>query len=301
VTLGPENRPIDPPPRPPWPPQAQPQPQPQSPPPQQAQPQQQWAWETVSGPGGSEYDRADSPGSPRFPRVRATIAVAAALMVAAGGAVAYAANTDGFGSPSSTSAAPLAAPSESAGSSAAPTPSGPAGPGHRMAGGWFGVGRGGDAAHGEATVKGSDGAWVVRVWQHGTVQSADGSTLGVKSEDGTVWTWRTTSDTTVLRNGSRGTGSDGLAKGQTVFLVGTRSADGGNTATTVLSGSPTTGTDTGTGTAPDDRPGDGSGNGTENGSGHGFGRFGHGRPWNDGADSPTPSPSTGADGSSYYS
>jgi hypothetical protein len=100
---------------------------------------------------------------------------------------------------------------------------------------WFGLG--GDAVHGEATVKDRDtGEWVVRVWQRGTVEKVDGDQVTVKSEDGASWTWTVSSDTRVFGDGTPDTGADALKKGETAYLAGTRSDDGTRTATHAVSG-----------------------------------------------------------------
>jgi hypothetical protein len=89
--------------------------------------------------------------------------------------------------------------------------------------------------HGESTVKDRDsGEWVVRVWQRGTVEKADGDRVTVKSEDGATWTWTVGADVRVLPGDT--SGSDALRKGDTACLVGTRSDDGTRTARHVLSG-----------------------------------------------------------------
>jgi hypothetical protein len=184
--------------------------------------------EILTGPGGPERERA--PGTAlrglwqrQSVRARATTAAATVAVLALGGTVAYATTSSGSGE----SASPAAS------GSASPSPDGPGGRhGHGM---WFGLG--GDAAHGEATVKDRDtGDWVVRIWQRGTVEKVDGDQVTVKSEDGAAWTWKVTSDTTVLHDGDKGSGPGDLEKGETAMLSGTRADDGTRTAVRVLSG-----------------------------------------------------------------
>ncbi|MCQ9183590.1 hypothetical protein KMT30_31995 [Streptomyces sp. IBSBF 2953] len=182
----------------------------------------------LPGPADGAAERGGVPagGAPRRrpARARALIAATAVAVLALGGTVAYAATSNGSGG-GSPSASPSASSSE-----------GPGGR-HGRGGPWFGPG--GDAAHGEATVKDpGTGDWVVRVWQRGVVEKTDGSHLTVKSEDGVSWTWTLGSDTRVLGDGGSGSGSGSAApsKGDTVFVVGTRSGDT-NTADRVLSGS----------------------------------------------------------------
>lgn len=156
----------------------------------------------------------------RSARGRAVIAATTVAVLALGGTVAYAATNGSDGG--SPSASPSASSSE-----------GPGGR-HGHGGPWFGMG--GDAVHGEATVKDRDtGKWVVRVWQRGTVQKVNDDRVTVKSEDGASWTWTVPSDTSVRSDGGSGSGAGSLKKGDTVYVVGSRSGDT-NTAARVLSG-----------------------------------------------------------------
>ena len=182
--------------------------------------------EVLSGPGGEEHDRATlrTLWQHRSARGRAVIAATTVAVLALGGTVAYAATSSG-----SPDHAPAAAPSSSS------SPSGPS-ERHGRGGPWFGFGFGGDAAHGETTVKDQDtGKWVVRVWQRGTVEKVDDDQVTVKSADGASWTWTVGSDANVTTDGSSGSGADALKKGDTVVVVGSRSGDT-YTAGRVLSG-----------------------------------------------------------------
>lgn len=189
----------------------------------------------------------------RSARGRAVITATTVAVLALGGTVAYAAASgdSGGGSPSA--------------SASSEGPGGRHGHGHG-GGPWSALGR--DAAHGEATVKDpGTGEWIVRVWQRGTVTKADDDQVTVKSEDGASWTWTVGADASVSADGASGSGADALKKGDTVFVVGSRSGDT-NTADRVLSG-----------TAGDRGPGDRH---------DGDGAPGHG-PWNRGNDrSPGP-------------
>ncbi|MDX3244481.1 hypothetical protein [Streptomyces sp. ME18-1-4] len=214
--------------------------------------------ELLSGPGDEEREHAHLRAlwQRRSARGRAVIAATTVAVLALGGTVAYAAtNGSDGGSPS-----------------ASPSVSSSEGPGgrHGHGGPWFGMG--GDAVHGEATVKDPDtGKWVVRVWQRGTVQKVNDDRVTVKSEDGTSWMWTVPSDTSVRSDGASSSGAGSLKKGDTVYVVGSRSGDT-NTADRVLSG------------AFDDH-----------GPGHRRGGFpGHG-PWDRGEDrSPSPTGSGAA-------
>jgi hypothetical protein len=185
-------------------------------------------WEVIAGPGGTDRERA--PGAAlrerwrrQSVRARAVTAAATVAVLALGGTVAYAATSSGSDGGATPGAAGSAWPSKD-------------GPRDRHGHGpWFGIG--GEAVHGEATVKDPDtGKWVVRIWQRGTVEKVDGDQVTVKSDDGATWTWTVNADTTVFRDGTKGSGAGDVKKGETAFLMGTRSDDGTRTAAHVLSG-----------------------------------------------------------------
>jgi hypothetical protein len=188
--------------------------------------------EVISGPGGPGRDHKRGvflrdQWQRQSTRARTVTAAITVAVLAACGTAAYAATSGNSGNDPAT-ATPAAGSA-----SASPSPDGP-GPRHGR-GMWFGLG--GDAAHGEATVKDRDsGEWVVRIWQRGTVEKIDGDQVTVKSEDGAEWTWTVDADTTLYRGGSSGSGADDLKKGETAYLVGSRSDDGTRTATHALSG-----------------------------------------------------------------
>ncbi|MFD9321400.1 hypothetical protein ACFWDQ_27680 [Streptomyces sp. NPDC060053] len=201
--------------------------------------------ELLSGPVDGERVRADprTLWRRRSARGRAVIAATTVAVLALGGTVAYAA-TSGDSGGGAPSASPSASSSE-----------GPGGR-HGHGGPWLGLGK--DAAHGEATVKDPDtGDWVVRVWQRGSVTKVADDRVTVKSGDGASWTWTVGADATVSADGPSGSsgspGADALKKGDTVFVVGSRSGDT-NTADRVLSG-------TFEGRDGGDRRGDGQGHG----------------------------------------
>ncbi|MFF9283331.1 hypothetical protein [Streptomyces griseosporeus] len=188
--------------------------------------------EVLGGPAGERQGRT-SPAQlwrRRSARGRAVVTAAAVGVLALGGTVAYAATSDGPGGPSAGGSA-----------SASPSPDGP-GKRHGHGDGWFG--RGGPGVHGEATVKDPDtGKWVVRTWQRGTVDKADGDRVTVRSEDGASWTWTVNGDTAVHRFGGpdsgapkEESGAGALKKGDQAVLVGTRAGDGTRTAAQVVAG-----------------------------------------------------------------
>ncbi|MFG2133808.1 hypothetical protein ACGFNV_39445 [Streptomyces sp. NPDC048751] len=217
-------------------------------------------WEVLAGPGGPERERS----SPRelwqrrSVRARTVIAATAVAVLAVGGTVAYAASSGG----ADGGAAPAAA---SASASHSPeTPRGHPG-GHPGGGPWAALG--GDAVHGEATVKDRDtGEWVVRIWQRGTLEKVDGDQVTVKSDDGTSWTWKVSKGVTDRRDGT----SDSVKMGETALLVGERDDDGTRTAVRVRAGS-------------DDK-----------GPGGWRGKRGHG-PWGHSDRTPSPQPSDRSD------
>ncbi|MGW5640140.1 hypothetical protein, partial [Streptomyces sp. NPDC003832] len=150
----------------------------------------------------------------RSARARTVTAATAVAVLALGGTVAYAATSTGT-DPSASASAPSGTPDR---------------PGERHhPGPWFGPG--GDAVHGETTVRDGD-EWIVRVWQRGTVRDVDGDRVTVRSEDGTEWAWTVADGTEVHRDGD----SDGLKDGDEVVVSGTRSDSGERTADHVLSG-----------------------------------------------------------------
>ncbi|MFF3464241.1 hypothetical protein ACWCQN_16510 [Streptomyces sp. NPDC001984] len=181
-------------------------------------------WEVIVGPGDDRGRRPPLRARWRLQsaRARAVTVAVAVVALALGGTVAYAATSGGSGS--------VAVPAAAGSGSPSPTPD-RHGHGH---GPWFGLG--GDAVHGEATVKDRDtGQWVVRVWQRGTVEKVDGDQVTVKSEDDAQWTWTVGSDALVRRHDGT-SDSDALKKGDTAVLVGTRSDDGTRTAKAALAG-----------------------------------------------------------------
>ncbi|MDT9699948.1 hypothetical protein [Streptomyces sp. P17] len=167
---------------------------------------------------GPEPDRPRGLWRRRSARVRTLTAATTIAVLALGGTVAYAA-ASGNGDGSTT-------PSASASSDA------PGRPGERHHRGPL-FGMGGGAVTGEATVKeGDSDAWIVRVWQRGTVEGVDGERVTVRSEDGAEWTWTVDSDATVHKEGDSG----GRKDGDDVYPAGTRSDDGERTADHVLAG-----------------------------------------------------------------
>ncbi|MFJ6214247.1 hypothetical protein ACIQGZ_13060 [Streptomyces sp. NPDC092296] len=175
------------------------------------QPPPYYGWEPATGPPGPEQ-----PLGRGLPGRRTAVTVTAVVVLALGGA-AYAATAGGPSGETPSAAPPGGATSP------------PAAPDQGGQGDRGGPGRW--AAHGEATVRDPrTGQWTVRVWQRGTVERS-GSTLTVKSADGTTWTWRTTSGTAVLSHGG-----GAIGQGQTVLLAGTRASDGTDTADRVLVG-----------------------------------------------------------------
>ncbi|WP_157610339.1 hypothetical protein [Spirillospora albida] len=83
--------------------------------------------------------------------------------------------------------------------------------------------RGTRGVHGEATVKRDDGFRVV-TWQRGELTARTGTTLTVRSDDGTTWTWTTTKDTRVRADGAKSDAAS-LKTGTEITVFGDRSGD----------------------------------------------------------------------------
>ncbi|MEV0175880.1 hypothetical protein AB0I00_32800 [Streptomyces sp. NPDC050803] len=147
-------------------------------------------------------------------RARAVTAAAAVAALGLGGTLAYSA-ASGEGTTPAASGAPSASETSD------------------RRGEWFSRGMWfGLAVHGEATVEDPDsGAWVVHLWQWGTVESVAGDRVTVHSDDGAEWTWAVDSDIDLL---GAATQVEGLAEGDIVHLAGTRAADGTRTADHIL-------------------------------------------------------------------
>jgi hypothetical protein len=74
------------------------------------------------------------------------------------------------------------------------------------------------SVHGEATVRTKKG-FVQVAWQRGLLTSKSGSTLTVRSLDGTVWTWTTDGNTRVRKDGQKSAVSN-LATNDFVVIAG---------------------------------------------------------------------------------
>jgi hypothetical protein len=109
-------------------------------------------------------------------------------------------------------------------------PSGHHGPGRAFPGlgGDIGLGRGGgDALHGEFTVKDKDGKIVTKVVQHGSVTAVSATSVSLKSEDGFTGTYAVNSDTKV-RVGGDSAAIGGVKAGNNAWVIATKS---GSTST----------------------------------------------------------------------
>jgi hypothetical protein len=74
--------------------------------------------------------------------------------------------------------------------------------------------------HGTATVRIKDGGFTEVAWQRGQLTAVSGSTLTVRSADGTTWQWVTNANTKVRRHGEKASVSR-LAANDRVFVIGT--------------------------------------------------------------------------------
>ncbi|GAA2574078.1 hypothetical protein GCM10010411_02280 [Actinomadura fulvescens] len=96
----------------------------------------------------------------------------------------------------------------SASPSADPAPSAPSAPSTPAAP---------SVTHGESVTKDADGKYRVYTWQTGTVTQKSGSSITVRSSDGTTWTWAINADTDVRRKS--------VAVGDTVMVGGPRDGE----------------------------------------------------------------------------
>jgi uncharacterized protein (UPF0333 family) len=77
--------------------------------------------------------------------------------------------------------------------------------------------------HGQVTVKnGKSGQYVTWEWQRGQVTAASGTSLTVRSTDGTSWTWTATPQAKVTRDGKK-IAESALKSGDTVLVEGRQS------------------------------------------------------------------------------
>jgi hypothetical protein len=135
--------------------------------------------------------------------------------------------------------------------------------------------------HSESVVKKADGTFETRLSQQGTVDSVNGSSVTVKSEDGFTQTYAVNSETKIIKfpppaaDGSPAKGGDGkrlrpaevaigeIARGESVRISGVKSGNG-VTARQVVEGAPT---------GPGKGMGMGRGHGHGKGHGHGLGKL----------------------------
>lgn len=75
--------------------------------------------------------------------------------------------------------------------------------------------------HGEATVHRKNG-YRLADWQRGEITGVSGTTLTVRSADGTSWTWTTNPRTRVRKDGAK-SALTALTSGTHVFVLGERS------------------------------------------------------------------------------
>jgi hypothetical protein len=79
--------------------------------------------------------------------------------------------------------------------------------------------------HGEAVGKDANGAIKTYDWQNGQVTAVSGSSVTVRSSDGTTWTWTLNGDTKVRKNDKEDGSASDLATGDKVVISGTRAGD----------------------------------------------------------------------------
>ncbi|HEX6469117.1 MAG TPA: DUF5666 domain-containing protein, partial [Streptosporangiaceae bacterium] len=93
-----------------------------------------------------------------------------------------------------------------------------------------------EVLYGETVAKADDGSIKAFDWQNGQVTGVSGSSVTVRSSDGTTWTWTLTGDTLVRKNKKDGSASD-IAAGDKVAIAGARSG-GTRTAARVMDPAP---------------------------------------------------------------
>jgi hypothetical protein len=89
--------------------------------------------------------------------------------------------------------------------------------------------------HGEAVGKDANGAIKTYDWQNGQVTAVSGSSVTVRSSDGTTWTWTLNGDTKVRKNDKEDGSASDLATRDKVAIAGTRA---GNTRTASMVADP---------------------------------------------------------------
>ena len=75
-----------------------------------------------------------------------------------------------------------------------------------------------DGLHGQVTVKTKNGTATI-AFERGVIQSVNGSSVVIKSPDGTTWTWTLTSKTTIHK-ARRKVAASALAQGEKVIVAG---------------------------------------------------------------------------------
>jgi hypothetical protein len=86
--------------------------------------------------------------------------------------------------------------------------------------------------HGEATVRTKKG-FVQITWQRGVLTAKSGTSLTVRSLDGTVWTWQTDGKTRVRKDGDK-SALDKLATNDYVVVAGTLGSGNARSAKAVV-------------------------------------------------------------------
>jgi hypothetical protein len=132
--------------------------------------------------------------------MKRTLAVAGAAAVAGGivafslGAYASSNDPSSAASPASTASAPKASPERT-------------------------------LLHGERVVRDADGEIITVDVQRGSVSAVSSSSLTVKSDDGTTWTWTLSSDTRVRGADLKRSSISSIKVGDTVAVIGRRTDD----------------------------------------------------------------------------
>lgn len=166
--------------------------------------------------GGAPRDLKSFFAGDRRKAVRWSAGVAAAAVLAGGGAIAGAA-VAGHGSQPANNGSALSASVNTAASPSPGTGSGKTGARKRPLARLRAL-RG---IHGEATYKTKNGFREV-AWERGVIESASSQAVVVRSADGTTWTWSVARNTAVRDQGKKAAVSN-LASGDTVLVAGLES------------------------------------------------------------------------------
>ncbi|TDD02763.1 hypothetical protein E1292_22735 [Nonomuraea deserti] len=99
-----------------------------------------------------------------------------------------------------------------------------------------GLPRWGEVLYGESVTRDDDGRTTVRNRQRGRITEVSGTSMTVRSADGTSWTWVLNGDTEVRADGKDDASVSDLEAGDDVMVAGTR--EGGTRTASFVTNSP---------------------------------------------------------------